>query len=110
MSVALNIIKIAEEELNKANGKRIEKIHISVGKLSGIVIDSLEFALEVAMKEGKIPKAEIVIDQFPARMKCLHCHEVFEAEEFYTICPVCNKFEHEIISGKELLIKSLTII
>lgn len=110
MSVALNIMKIAKEELRKANGKRIQKIHISVGKLSGIVIESLEFALEVAQKEGNIPGAKMVIDQIPALMKCLHCKHEFEAEEFYTICPMCNKFEHEIISGKELIIKSLTII
>jgi hydrogenase nickel incorporation protein HypA/HybF len=110
MSLAVNIIKIAQEELTKANGKRIEKIHLSVGKLSGIVIESLEFALEVSQKDGPLAGAQIIIEEVPAVMKCRHCHHQFEAKEFYTVCPICNKFGHDIISGKELLIKSLTII
>ena len=109
MSIALQILKIAETELEKVKGEKIEKIHLSVGKLSGIVIESLEFALEASQKEGHITNAEIVIDEIPARMKCLHCTYEFEADDFYITCPKCNHFEHEILSGKELLINSLTI-
>jgi len=110
MSIALNIINIAEEELAKAKGNRIEKINISVGKLSGIVIESLEFALKVSQKNGHLQDAEIVINEIPAQMKCRNCQNVFEADDFYTVCPRCNKFDNKIISGKELLINSLTVI
>lgn len=109
MSIALNIINIAEDELQKADGKRIEKIHLAVGKISGVVIESLRFALEVSQKDGCLSHAEIIIDEIPAIMKCKNCDHEFEAEDFYTICPKCNKFEHKILSGKELMIKSLTI-
>ena len=109
MSIALNIIKIAEEELHKADGSRIEKMQLSVGKLSGIVVESLEFALQAARDNSPLANTEIEISEIPARMRCTHCNQEFEAEQFYTICPHCDSFQHEIISGKELVINSITI-
>ena len=110
MSIALNIIKIAEEELQKAKGERIEKLNLVVGKLSGVVVESLNFALEASKNDGVLSDAEIIIDEIPAKMKCNSCGFEFECDDFYTTCPQCDEFKHEIISGKELLIKSLTII
>ena len=109
MSIALNIIKIAEEELKKANGERIGKIHLVAGKLSGVVTESLKFALDVSKKDGPLLDSEIIIDEVPARMKCLSCGHEFEAEDFYVTCPMCNEYNHKALSGKELLIKSITI-
>ena len=110
MSIALNIIKIAEEELQKAKGGRIEKLNLVVGKLSGVVVESLNFALEASKEDGVLSCAEIIIDEMPAKMKCHNCGLEFESDDFYTTCPQCDEFKHEIISGKELLIKSLTIV
>lgn len=109
VSIALNIIKIAEDELEKANGKRIEKIHLSVGKLAGVVIESLRFALDVSGKNGPLLKTEIIIDELPAKMKCLNCGNEFDSDDFYVTCPRCNAYKLEALSGKELLIKSITI-
>jgi len=109
MSIALNIMKIAEEELKKADGKHIEKIQLSVGKLSGVVVESLNFALEASRNDGPLSLAEITISEIPAVMKCLNCKHKFEADDFYAICPKCNEYRLETISGKELIINSITI-
>ncbi len=109
MSIALNIMNVAKEELEKAKGKEIEKIHISVGKLSGVVVESLMFALEASRKEGPFINSEIIIEEVVARMKCLDCNHEFEADDFYITCPKCGTYHHEALSGKELLIKSITI-
>ena len=109
MSIALNIIQIAETELQKSEGKEIIAMNISVGKLSGVVIESLYFALKTAKEKGPLSQAKINIDEMPAKMKCLSCMHEFEVDEFYNICPKCESFKHEILSGKELLINSITI-
>lgn len=109
MSIALNILEIVEKELEKAAGKRVEKLNLAVGKLSGVVIESLQFALDASRNDSPISDAEILIDEIPAKMKCLNCNHEFEVEDFYSICPKCSTFKHQIISGKELLIKSVTI-
>ena len=109
MSIALNIINIAEEELKKANGQGISEIAISVGKLSGVVVESLRFALDAVGREGPFEKAKIIIEEVPAFMKCLSCDNKFEAEEFYVTCPKCDNFKLNVLSGKELLLKSITV-
>ncbi len=109
MSIALNILEIVEKELKKADGKKIERLNLAVGKLSGVVVESLQFALEASRKNSPIADAEIIIDEINAKMKCMNCDFEFNTDDFYSICPNCNSFKHHIISGKELLIKSLTI-
>lgn len=109
MSIAVNIIEICQKELQKAKGQRIEKVNLVVGKLSGIVVESLDFALEVSKTNGPLANAEIVIEETPAILKCLHCGAEFESEDHFTTCPECKEFKYEILSGKELLVKSLSI-
>jgi hydrogenase nickel incorporation protein HypA/HybF len=109
MSIALNIIKIAEEELERANGKGIDNIRISVGKLSGVVVESLKFALDAAGNDGPLANSKIIIEEVPAKMQCLSCDHEFEAEDYYITCPNCNAYKLKALSGKELLVKSLTI-
>jgi len=110
MSIAANIIKISEEELAKNHGKIIQKIHLEVGQLSGIVIESLQFALDVSKTDGILKFADITIDEIPGKLKCLNCGHTFETEDFFSCCPKCNVHKVEVLSGKEMIIKSLTII
>ena len=109
MSVAINILEIAEKEMQKAKAKRIEEIHLAVGKLSGIVIESLQFSLDVLKKNSILANAEITFEEIDAKMRCLHCQHEFEASDFYVTCPECGEFGHSILSGKELLIKSIAV-
>lgn len=109
MSIALNIMKIAKEEMERANGKGIDRILISVGKLSGVVAESLKFALDVSKKDGPLLNSKIIIEEVPAKMKCLNCDHEFEADDFYVTCPNCNTYKLKALSGKELLVKSITI-
>ena len=108
MSIAVNIIKIAEETLAKNLGKTIEKIHLEVGQLSGIVTESLEFALNVSKKDGILKNAQIVISELPGKLKCLNCGHDFVSDEFFTCSPKCNLYKLEVLSGKDLFVKSIT--
>ena len=110
MSIAVNIIELCEKELEKAKGRRIEKLNLVVGKLSGIVVESLQFALEVSKPKGPLSEAELIIEEIPASMKCINCGAEFESDDYYIPCPACNDFRHEILGGKELLVKSLTVM
>ena len=109
LSIAMNIVEIAEEEAKKANVNSVQEISLEVGTLSGIVIDALEFAMDEAVKNSVLQNAIIKIKKIPAIAKCLKCSMEFIVEDYYTPCPECNNFETELINGKELKIKSLVI-
>ena len=51
LSVALGIVKIAENEIKKANAKKVELIELEIGTLAGIEFESLDFFWSSDVKE-----------------------------------------------------------
>ncbi len=109
VSIAANILEIVGNELSKHSGTNVEKLHLQIGSLSGVVPDSLHFALEVSKKTSVLRDAEIVIEEVSARAKCSTCGLEFDADDYFVPCPECQGIEIEFLSGKELLIKSIVI-
>jgi hydrogenase nickel incorporation protein HypA/HybF len=109
VSIAANIVKIVGEELGKNNGKSVNKLHLEVGRLSGVVVESLRFALDVSKNDNFLKNTEIIIDEIPAKVKCRSCDFEFEADDYYVVCPKCQNFQLDFLSGRELNIKSIVI-
>lgn len=109
LSLAMNIFDSCAQELENAQGTAITNLHLEVGRLSGVMVDSLRFALEANRDESVLKNAQISIDEIPAVMRCEACGHTFVAEDFYETCPSCGAFSQEIIKGKDLIIKSITI-
>lgn len=109
LSIATNIIEFAEEFARDHQATKIKRIELEVGQLSGIFIDNLKFALEFAVKDTVLDQAEVVIDEIRGKSKCNKCLTIFEIVDWSTICPACQSSDFEIISGKELQIKSIFI-
>jgi len=108
-SIAMSIIEIAEKEARKENGTAINELVLDVGTMSGIEFQALETALEMAVKDTLLEKAKIQINKIKARAKCTECAHEFDIESAFDPCPKCNSFYHELLSGKELQVKSLVV-
>ena len=108
-SIALSIIEIAENEAKKANANSISELVLDIGTQSGIEISALETALEMAVLNTSLEKSKIQINTIQAEAKCRDCSEIFEIENIFDSCPKCGGYFHEIISGKEMKVKSLLI-
>jgi hydrogenase nickel incorporation protein HypA/HybF len=108
-SLALNIIDIASETASQANADTISSVEIEVGSLSGVIIEALEFALDTAKENTILKSSEIHITSLPAEAICRQCKKEFVPESFYAPCPQCGSFNFDIIRGKELKVKSITV-
>lgn len=108
-SLAMNILDSCARELEQAGGSKITGIRLEVGSLSGVMAESLRFALEAGHEDNVLKNAQISIDELPARLQCKACGQDFEATEIYTPCPQCGSFGHQVLAGKDLIIKSITI-
>lgn len=109
LSIAMNIIEIADEYAKNANAEVVREIEIEIGDLSGVVTDALRFALEVAGKNSILEKATYRLIRIPGLARCTKCLNEFETSTLYTPCPECNSYEQEIIRGKELRVMSLMV-
>jgi len=110
LSVALGIVKIAEDvvELEKANS--VQLIELEIGTLAGIEFESLDFVWPMAVKNTILEHAKKKIDVIKGEAKCIDCDTVFELEHLYDSCPKCESNFKGILKGKELRVKALEVI
>lgn len=111
MSIAQNLIQIIDEEMQKHEVHKLNKVKIVHGQLSHIVPEALETAFEVLTQGTRMQGAAISLEEKPLRAKCRECGREFspEGEDLIIMtCPSCQtEFGHEILSGKELFIEEI---
>ncbi len=108
-SIAISIIEIAEAEARKAKGTAVNELVLDIGTMSGIEFLALETALEMAVKNTMLEKAKIQVNKIQARAKCSDCTHEFDIDSAFDPCPKCGSLFHQILSGKELKVKSLVV-
>lgn len=109
LSIAVNIVEIAEENARKENASLISEIELEIGTQSGVVLEALELAMESAKKDTMMENAKVVINTISAKARCTECNNEFYSDEIYTPCPECGNPFCDIIQGQELKVKSLKI-
>ncbi|MCK4719485.1 hydrogenase maturation nickel metallochaperone HypA [bacterium] len=102
------LIRLATDEATKAGIVILEKITVQIGALSGVNIDSIDFAFGILSKNNELTRdTELVVEEIPGRGKCSRCGREIELERLYLICPNCNSPTVEITGGREFIIKNL---
>lgn len=109
MSIALSIIDIADKEVKKAKATKVTEIELEVGHLAGVEYRALEFAFETAVKDTILENAIVKIHKPKGKAICNDCKTSFELTNIYSACPECGGYFNNVISGKELRVKSLLV-
>ena len=109
MSIALSIFDVVTESAKKEQAEKVLEVELDVGNISGIEHTALEFALQIAQKYKMLENTKFVINRIPAIARCLGCNEEFVLKNAFDPCPRCTIMDTQLISGKELRIKSLLI-
>lgn len=63
LSIALSILDVAEEEMQRHPGAKLDIINLRLGKLSGVVKEALASAYELAREPSPFPLARLVIEE-----------------------------------------------
>jgi hydrogenase nickel incorporation protein HypA/HybF len=110
LSIVLSIVDIAEKEVEKHKANSVEVIVLDIGELSGIEPPALDFAWECAIENTVLANAERITNYIKGKAVCMDCGEEFSLDEVYASCPACNSYLKDYIAGRELKVKSLTLI
>jgi hydrogenase nickel incorporation protein HypA/HybF len=108
-SIAMSIIEIAETEAAANNSKNISAMELDIGTMAGIEYYALDTALEMAVKDTMLENAKISVNKISAIARCSDCKHEFEIMNVTDTCPKCSSFFNEVITGKELKIRSIII-
>ena len=107
LSLALEVIELAQREAGKNGVSTIREIEIEIGTLSGVDADSFQWALELSVKDTLLEDAIISLIRTPGKGKCGSCDLEFEMKNRLDLCPDCQCFPSEISGGQELRVMSL---
>lgn len=111
VSIALGIVDKLTMIAQENNAKKIITVNLKIGKMSGIVTDSLKFVFDAIKREYPVlSSAEVLIDEVPLEYECNECKKSFEAEGIYfPSCPECKTYNLKLISGAEMNIENVEL-
>lgn len=111
VSIALGMIEELTRIARENNAKKIINIKLKIGKMSGIVTDSLKFAFDaIKLEHPLLSSSEILIDEVPLVYECNDCKITFNTDNFYfPSCPDCDSDNLKLISGEEQYIENVEI-
>lgn len=107
-SLAQDIIETISRSVCE-NLEKITAVHIDVGEFSGVVVDSLEFGLTVVLEDKNLSHVKININTVAATAVC-ECSHQYQIKDILESCPKCQSFIRKIISGTDVIIRSVEIL
>ena len=103
--VLLNVVDAA----TAAGATRINSVTLTVGGLTDVVPDSLQFAWECLTPGSPAEGAVLEIVESGGRSVCLQCSVEFDHDKFDRHCEACGSFATQVIRGDELRIEHIDV-
>ena len=108
-SIVEALLALVLENAEKAKAKKILRIYLVVGELSGVVDKAVEFYFSFLSRDTIASEASLFFMNSPAQLRCRNCGTVFSPDRNRLNCPDCNERQVEIIAGRELYIDSMEV-
>jgi hydrogenase nickel incorporation protein HypA/HybF len=109
MGVTTEILRAVLDASTNAGATRINTVHVTIGELTEIVPDALQFSWE-ALTPGTLAEGStLVIRETGGRSVCLQCSEEFDHGRFDRRCTACGSFATKVCVGDELLIDDVDV-
>ena len=88
-------------------GGALSGVTVTIGPMSGVVADSLQFGFEVASKDTPAEGTELEIVEVPLVVHCDACDADIESDDAGALrCPRCAG-SATIVSGNDVLVTSV---
>jgi hydrogenase nickel incorporation protein HypA/HybF len=109
LTITQNILELVLKQAGEAGAKKIEKINLVIGEMTGVADRCVQFYFDLMSKDTPAQGATLSFTMVPLKAKCLNCGNIFKFEEDFSECPHCHQSKMEIISGNELFVESIEV-
>jgi hydrogenase nickel incorporation protein HypA/HybF len=109
LSVTQNLLELVLNEAKKAEAKRVTQINLVIGDVATVIDNSVQFYFDFISKGTISEGAVLSFRRIPIIVKCRSCGQTFSPSEQAWHCPNCQKWDAEIIAGKEFYLESIEI-
>lgn len=109
LSIAQSIVRLSEQQAREHHSTEVEEVELEIGRLAGVELQTLDFAMESAVKGTMLEKARIIRRDIEGEGQCSDCGAVFPLSTLFSPCPACGSYFVKITKGRELRIKSIVV-
>jgi hydrogenase nickel incorporation protein HypA/HybF len=109
MSIAVNVVEIVAEYARTHNARRVVRVAVEVGGLSGIVPDALAFSYDVAARGTVAEGSRLDIRPVAVLAVCADCGHSFAPDYHLFVCPRCESLSTRLVAGEELAVVEMEI-
>lgn len=109
LAVTENILNIAIKHAREHKATIVTDIYLTIGQLSSIVDDSIQFYWDIISKDTICKGATLHFERIPAQVKCMACGHDFPLQNEPGVCPQCQSALIKVLSGEEFFVDSIGI-
>ncbi len=107
--ITQNMLTTVLDEAKAANARKVTRISLTVGELSGVVSECVQFYFDILKKDTIASEAVIEFKPVPARLRCRDCQAEFHPQDELWVCPNCSSRSVEIREGRDCTIDSIEV-
>lgn len=109
LSLAGGILRIVEQAAGRERFARVTRLRLEVGKLAGVEVEALRFALGAIAPQTPLAGAEIEIDEPEGQARCFDCGKLTAIKERGDPCGHCGGWRLEPVGGTQFRVVDLLV-
>ncbi len=108
MGIVLHLAKTLDQTAEENDLKKIWRVTLQVGEVSGIMTDLFEDAWNYfRVRHPVLTDAKLELETLPAVTWCDSCKQEYETVKYGRTCPYCGSGETWLLRGNECIIKEI---
>jgi hydrogenase nickel incorporation protein HypA/HybF len=97
---------VVDQISERLGGVKITRVTLEIGRLSGVVCDSVRFCFEACAQGTALEGARLEIIETAGRARCRGCGACFDVDDLFALCR-CGSADLELLGGQELKIREV---
>ncbi len=110
LSLAEGMRDLIIERADAEGFRMVEKVWLEIGELSCVEADAMVFCFDAVMAGTPAEGAQLEIISVPAAGTCSRCGHCCRVQALYDACPECGSFGLDIQQGRDVRVKSLSVV
>ena len=99
---------VVDTVVERTNGARVTAVHLTIGRLSGVVPDAVRFCFELLADGTPLQGARLDIAEPVGQASCRGCGRHFQLRELILLCP-CGSADVSVDDGQQLAVTSVEV-
>lgn len=110
LSIAQSIVESAREHAAPHAGRRVLRVGVRVGDISGVNADALDFCFGMTTKGTELEGATLDLERVAVTYRCDECGNEFVVTACFSVaCPRCASNRTVMTAGDELALSYLEL-